>query len=408
MVKISSAILVSFIKVLSVALSTLYILLITNIFSLSVVGEYFVINSVVLLLGIVFKLGFEFLVVKNLDINKHSFRSVLSVHTKQSIGIYFFCLIFTYFFGENILALFNINLLSKDMMLIIVTCGYLYAKTLINATFAQLKNNFLWFSLLNSLLIPLISIIITWITKDIVVSIMLTYIILYILSEYYVRTQPETTDAKCNSITNGQQSICLIQYVSLISQYFILFFVSATSSIEDAAGFSLGQRLSGLLLVILMGVNIVSNPKYAQYLRSGNWVSINELFTKMQRFILLVMLPVVLIFITFSENIILLFSEEFLEYKLLILVLFLGQVINVCTGSVGNLMMIVGYEKQYKTYVITCNLLLLCLAYPISIMYGVVGLGILLSLSIVMINLASFIKVKSILKLQLKNSVSKL
>lgn len=385
-------------KFLSVVLSTLYIAFITNSFPIKTVGEYFVVNSLILVLSVGFKAAYDSLIIKNFDITKHVFMEVLRSHTRQTFLLLFSFIILIFIFGGEVLDLINIDEISKYYLILFILCGYLYSKTLLHITLIQLNEKYLLYGFISTILIPSFSITITYFTRDVFFSLVITYGLLFIVSWSSVHIlQDWSLSTVCTNIRKGQISLCTIQYVSLISQYFVVFFVSAVSTAENVAAFSLGQRLSSLLLMLMMGVNVISSPKFSIYYKEGNWLKIKDVYKNMQLYLIAIVLPTLLVFLTFSNQVISLFSNELVQYSSIVIILFLGQSINVATGSVGSLLMMTGNESVYRKYIVLCNSLLLMSIYPVSKLYGAIGLAISVSFFVALINIMSMVKVRTIL-----------
>jgi O-antigen/teichoic acid export membrane protein len=118
-----------------------------------------------------------------------------------------------------------------------------------------------------------------------------------------------------------------------------------------AGSFSVGiygaaVKTSGWVTFVLMSVNAISAPTFAALYAEDNHRDLQILVSTAARWMFFPSLAIAVGLVVFSHQVLGLFGEEFLAAKGAMLVLILGQLVNVGAGSVGYLMQMTGHQNQ--------------------------------------------------------------
>ena len=105
------------------------------------------------------------------------------------------------------------------------------------------------------------------------------------------------------------------------------------------------------------------------------------------------MIPV-FVCVVFPEFVMQLFGNEFVTAAPLLVVLSLGQLVNVATGSVGFLLIMSGNERTMKYITIVSSILSLTLLVTLSHWHGVLGAAWAMAVGLAIQNLAALYYVK--------------
>ncbi|MDN4732915.1 polysaccharide biosynthesis C-terminal domain-containing protein [Vibrio parahaemolyticus] len=89
-----------------------------------------------------------------------------------------------------------------------------------------------------------------------------------------------------------------------------------------------------------------------------------------------------------------LFGDEFLAAAPLLVVLSLGQMVNIATGSVGFLLLMSGHERTMKYITICSGTISIALLVFLSQSYGVLGAAWAMAIGMAIQNLAALYFVK--------------
>ncbi|WP_102373162.1 oligosaccharide flippase family protein [Vibrio breoganii] len=134
---------------------------------------------------------------------------------------------------------------------------------------------------------------------------------------------------------------------------------------EEAIGyFKVAMQGITLLALGLQAVNTVSGPRIAGLYRQNKIEETQKLLTQSVKLSVLSSVPFALLLIIFGEELVsLLFGRDYLPAAGLLTILCVGQIVNVCMGSVGLVLNMTGNERstlraQFITLALTVVLLL--------------------------------------------------
>lgn len=135
----------------------------------------------------------------------------------------------------------------------------------------------------------------------------------------------------------------LLQQLSLAIP---MLFLGVWGSSAEAGIFSAAQRTANLIGLVLIAANIIVAPKFAELYQQRNMEGLGRLARQGALLMSAMALPALVLFIVAPKWVMGLFGAEFVEGWLLLVIMALGQLINVMTGSVGLLLIMTGNEKK--------------------------------------------------------------
>ncbi len=154
------------------------------------------------------------------------------------------------------------------------------------------------------------------------------------------------------------------------------------------------QRTSLLIGFVLITINFVVAPMFASLYKSGEIDKLRDLSRKACRLNIAIASAPVLICTLFPTYVMQLFGEEFVAAAPLLVVLALGQLINVATGSVGFLLLMSGYERCMKYITICSGTISIILLVILCQTHGVLGAAWAMAIGMAIQNLAALYFVK--------------
>jgi O-antigen/teichoic acid export membrane protein len=86
--------------------------------------------------------------------------------------------------------------------------------------------------------------------------------------------------------------------------------------------------------------------------------------------------PILILIIIFSSNILRFFGDDFTIGSNVLIILAIGQFFNVVTGSVGNLLMMSGHEREMRNIVALCAIVNLILNFILIPYWNIIGAAI--------------------------------
>lgn len=182
--------------------------------------------------------------------------------------------------------------------------------------------------------------------------------------------------------------------MSLLVQWSGVLVAGAYVATEELAYLSAAQRTVMLASFVLMVVNMVVAPRYAKLWREGNVKEVQRLAKLSTRGMIVLVLPVVVFMVTFPEWIMGWFGGGFEQGAALLVVMALGQFVNVATGSVGYLLTMSGHERDFRKVTFFSGPLTIVCAFIFIDQWGVLGAAYATALGLSTQNLLALLMVK--------------
>jgi len=166
------------------------------------------------------------------------------------------------------------------------------------------------------------------------------------------------------------------------------------STSEQVGLYSVASRIALLTIFFLQITNSAVSPKISSLYNTGKTAELEKMIRKVTTGLGLIALFPLLIFIIFGSHILSIWGNEFKEAYTILVILTIGQFVNITTGSVSSVMNMCGLEKIHSRitlYFVIGNIVL----NFFSIKYfGTIGLAATTSFAIIAINIVKVIIVK--------------
>ncbi|MBU3004205.1 flippase [Paraglaciecola arctica] len=247
---------------------------------------------------------------------------------------------------------------------------------------------------------------IEWNSRTLVgISILASFIAL-LLSGFLLSNTMKLHSKKLKSIytiKNWHRSLIpftLITFISTLNTELASVLLGWLVSYESVAHFKVAMQAVALISLGLSSINAVIMPNVARYYKQGDLIKTQEILTKSVRLSTFVSLPIILILVFFGEYLIrALFGNEYLPAYPILVILCIGQLVNVLMGSVGLVLKMTNNEnKVLKSMLLTLILTVLLLVLLIPF-YGNIGAAIAVSIGLVCWNIIMAIDVYKLTKL---------
>ena len=145
---------------------------------------------------------------------------------------------------------------------------------------------------------------------------------------------------------------------------------------------------------ILFAVNTIAAPKFAAMHAAGDSKGLEKMAIFSVRMMLVVAVPAVSFILLFPEWLMSMFGEEFRAAAPALMILALGQFVNIATGSVGYLLSMTGNEKKVRDNVLISGLVSIGLGVLLIPNQGVMGAAIAYAAGVASQNLLGVYQVK--------------
>ena len=154
------------------------------------------------------------------------------------------------------------------------------------------------------------------------------------------------------------------------------------------------SRIAVFLSIFLLSGNAVLAPHFSQLWEQGDMNGISDLVKRATRLLTAVTLPIFVLIIVFAEPIAGFFGSDFIAGTQVLIILAIGQFVNVWTGPVGIFLLMTGHERFNRNVSWISVLVFLIAAYMGIRFWGITGGAGAVSLIYVMRNMFYVIYVK--------------
>ncbi len=140
--------------------------------------------------------------------------------------------------------------------------------------------------------------------------------------------------------------------------------------------YTVAARISNLILFILASVGLTASPMIASLYAKNEIKELQRLLTNSARLIFIVTIPTVILTILYSDLILGMFGEDFIDAKLPLIILCTGLAITSFLGISGHVALMIGLEKEIAKFVALSSVLNITLNLLLIPKYGAIGAAI--------------------------------
>ncbi|HMT27718.1 MAG TPA: flippase [Bacteroidia bacterium] len=162
----------------------------------------------------------------------------------------------------------------------------------------------------------------------------------------------------------------------LISGWLNTIMLGIWSTETDVGIYSVILKISTLSTFVLMSINSIAAPRFAQLHAKGNKEGLNIYVGQISKVIFFSSIPIFLFIIIFRDWLLDLFGEEFVIGSQALLITMIGQFFNVFAGSVGAILNMTGHQVAFRN-ILGISTIINIIACVIFIpLYGLMGSAI--------------------------------
>lgn len=180
-----------------------------------------------------------------------------------------------------------------------------------------------------------------------------------------------------------------VAVMTQIILWFGQFYAGKVSSPENIAHFAIAQRIAMMSSILLVVVNVIIAPRFASFYTSGEINKIKLLATDSINLIFLLSVPVFIVLIVFRESVLSFFGPDYVGASDMLLVLLVGQLINLATGSVGVALTMTRHERELRVSVIFSGVVAIIAVIVLGELFGVMGCAIASVIAVMTQNLTA-------------------
>lgn len=141
--------------------------------------------------------------------------------------------------------------------------------------------------------------------------------------------------------------LSLFSGLRLLDSQLNIILLGALASIEDVALFRVATQGAIAVSFGLTVMNLTISPHIARLYKSGDLLELQRLITRSTRFVAFVSIPVFLVFVLFSRDIVtFIFGDSYAGAAIPLVIICFGQLVNCLCGSVSLVLNMTGYERD--------------------------------------------------------------
>ena len=192
-------------------------------------------------------------------------------------------------------------------------------------------------------------------------------------------------------------SIFIVNLSAVFMANIGVFILGWIKGVNDVGLYSVAIQVAMLTAFFLQVTNSSVSPKIAALYADNKINALENMLQKVTRGLLFLGIFITLIFVFFGKLILSLWGLEFVNAYLLLVILGLGQLVNLSTGAVGFVLIMTGFERVLSKISTTFIIVSIVLSYILISLYGVVGAAIATAVSMTLENITKvvFVKIKT-------------
>ncbi|MTI32262.1 flippase [Xanthovirga aplysinae] len=231
-----------------------------------------------------------------------------------------------------------------------------------------------------------------------------SFFLVFIISQGYLIKTFKPVEKKRASVSNRyllktSLPLLVVSSMGVLSTSTDTIMLGWLESTAEVGLYSVASRLAFLTNFLLIISNSIIAPKIASLYAEGKIRELELMVQKLTLSLIIVGIFTLFFYVLFGQQMLTLWGEEFgLANKVLIL-LAIGQFINVCTGAVGYLLTMCGYERLLGKVSITFGLLNIFLNFFFIKIWGAWGAALATAITIGIENFAKAVLVYNRMKI---------
>jgi O-antigen/teichoic acid export membrane protein len=203
---------------------------------------------------------------------------------------------------------------------------------------------------------------------------------------------PSTHSLK--EIIKTSYPMLLIGSSMMIMTWTDILMLSYYTTEEDVGIYAAAQRISTLISITLMSVTMAAAPKFVEFYIKNNMASLSRIVQQATKIIFFTSLPIFLIVFIAPNWIMSLFGPEFTIGVSALLLMAFSQLMNSLSGSVGYIMQMTNNQKMFQYIIISSSVLNILLNYLLIPIYGIDGAAFSSMVSMIVWNIVTVIFIK--------------
>jgi O-antigen/teichoic acid export membrane protein len=223
-------------------------------------------------------------------------------------------------------------------------------------------------------------------------SFLMASILTVIVAFYYWRSCFPSTDIKksiriCELLESGRLNFIGDLATRIIIPWLPFFLLGIWGTTQDVGVFGVANRTAMLTSFVLFAFNSITAPKFAALFHERDMQGLDRIAKQTTLMMMVIVTPLIFLMVYFADFIMAIFGSEFHQGALLLMVLLVGQFVNVFCGSVGYLLTMTGNESLYQRVTLFSMVVMFLISVSIIPVYGAIGAAFAVSTTIIIQNM---------------------
>ena len=200
---------------------------------------------------------------------------------------------------------------------------------------------------------------------------------------------------------NTAKHLIFISAATVLMDSIDMIFLGLFENSDQIGIYAVAKRISLLTIFFLQVTNSTISPKIAALYDEGRFKEIETMVMRITRGLMIIGISVLLVFIFFGKQILSLWGTEFVESYVILIILTVGQLVNIGTGAASFILIMTGNEIVQKNISLIFLAINLVLTIVLIHLFGVTGAAIASAFTIAGINIVKIIYINKKTKINL-------
>lgn len=177
------------------------------------------------------------------------------------------------------------------------------------------------------------------------ISITLVVECFFAFKKFEVKSSKKLSSKQFIQFSSPMMLSSLMLYLLNWTDIFMLGFMRTSSEVGI---YNLAYKLGSLGMLIIISMNVVLAPKISELYKLNKISELHLTIKKTTKVVTLLTIPIVVFLISFSEFILSVFGNSFVEGKTALVIIALGVLLNVLTGNVDQILNMTNNQRVLK------------------------------------------------------------
>jgi len=226
---------------------------------------------------------------------------------------------------------------------------------------------------------------------------MIAALVTAVIGALFWRANPGFALSPIRAITpalSATRSTFIVILSQMVNTWAAVLLLGSLADSDAVAIYHVANRTAILISFVLIAINSIAAPKFASLYHSRDSVALEKTACFSTRLMTVAALPMLFLFLLTPDWVLSWFGDDFTGGANVLRVLAVGQFISVSCGSVANLLLMTGHEKDFRNVSVSATILNLSLSFLAIAYWGAIGAAVATMVALAFLNIASAVIVR--------------